>query len=586
VGATAFNLMRRATILFAATLASALALPGVAQAQNISGFALDRFEPSERGSEWFAADSLDLRGGARPAFGVVGDYAYKPLVFYDANGNEVRPLIKHQLFLHLGAAINLADSLRIAVNLPVAVVDKGEAGSIGAAQFVPKNGAQVGDLRASADLRLFGHYRSILTGALGASVWFPTGSRAAYTGDGKVRVSPHFGVAGEAGPIDYAARVGYDFRAQDDTIAGQSLGSDLLFNASAGVRIADRFLIGPEIYGSTVVKGGAFKKRGTPFEGILGAHYTFAGGFRIGAGVGPGFTQGYGSPQVRALADIEWMPEVEKPAPPPPPPPPDRDEDGILDKDDACPDEKGVASDDPAKNGCPIRDKDGDGILDPVDACPDDKGIASDDPKKNGCPDRDGDGIFDSDDACPDEKGVANDDPKKNGCPPPKDTDGDGIVDPEDACPNDPGPKNDDPKKNGCPAAHIEKGQIRILEQVQFKTGSDVILPASDSILEAVQKILEDHPEITKLSVEGHTDNRGSAAYNKKLSAKRAASVMRWLTKHGIDTKRLQSAGYGFERPIDTNDTDEGRQANRRVEFHLLEIDGKPPADSDSVKEE
>jgi outer membrane protein OmpA-like peptidoglycan-associated protein len=576
--------MRHATVLFAVTLVGALALTTFAKAQS-AGFALDRFEPSERGSEWFAGDTLDLRGGARPAFGVVGDYGYKPLVFFDQNGTEVRPLIKHQLYLHLGASLVLADRLRLAANLPVAVVDKGDSGTIGGQQFSAPSGTHVGDLRLSADVRLFGEYRSVITGALGASVWVPTGSRAAYTGDGKVRVSPHFGIAGEVAIFDYAARVGFNWRAQDDALAGQSLGNELLFAASAGLRFADgRFLIGPEIYGSTVTKDGLFKKRGTPFEGIIGAHYTFKGGFRIGAGVGPGFTQGYGSPEVRALALLEWMPEIEPPPPPPPPPPSDRDGDGILDKDDACPDEKGVASDDPKKNGCPIRDRDEDGILDPDDACPDEKGVANDDPKKNGCPDRDEDGIIDSEDACPDEKGVASDDPKKNGCPPPKDTDGDGIIDPEDACPNDPGPRSDDPKKNGCPPARIEKGQIRILEQVQFKTGSDVILPASNGILEAVQKIFSDHTEITRVSVEGHTDNRGSAAYNKKLSTRRASSVMRWLVQHGIDTKRLQSAGYGFERPLDTNDTEEGRQTNRRVEFHIIEIDGKP-AETDSVKE-
>ena len=579
--------MKRASILLATTLSAALSLPAPAQAQNVSGFALDRFEPSERGSDWFAADSLDLRGGARPAIGVVGDYAYKPLVFYDAQGNEVRPLIKHQLFLHLGAGINLADRIRLAASLPVAVVNEGQAGSIGGQSFSPATGAHVGDLRLSADLRLFGEYRSVITGALGASVWVPTGSRAAYTGDGKVRVSPHLGIAGEVGPFDYAARVGFDYRAQDATIAGQSLGSTLSFVASAGFRVADdRLVVGPELYGSTITKGGLFKTRGTPFEGIVGAHYRFDGGVRIGAGVGPGFTQGYGSPELRALASLEWMPDIAKPAPPPPPPPSDRDGDKILDKDDACPDEPGVKSDDPEKNGCPIRDRDEDGILDPNDACPDEKGIESDDPKKNGCPDRDGDGIFDADDACPDEKGVASDDPKKNGCPPPKDTDGDGIIDEEDACPNDPGPRSDDPKKNGCPPARIEKGQIRIVEQVQFATASDVILPASNTVLEAVEKILQDHPEIGKISVEGHTDNRGSAAYNKKLSGRRAASVAKWLTTHGVDAKRLSSVGYGFERPLDTNDTEEGRQTNRRVEFHLVEVDGKPVEnDSNEVKE-
>ncbi|HVW26412.1 MAG TPA: hypothetical protein VHC69_13680, partial [Polyangiaceae bacterium] len=337
---------KRSLLLIVAALVAGVAPSRPAFAQTVPGFALDRFEPAERGSDWFAGDSLDLRGAARPAFGVVGDYAYKPLVFYDANGNEIRPLIRHQLFLHVGAALNLWSRLRIAANLPVAVVNEGASGTVNGALYAPATGPHLGDLRLSADLRLFGEYRSVITGALGASVWLPTGSREAYTGDGKVRVSPHFGVAGEVGPFDYTARVGFDYRAQDATLAGQSLGSTLSFVASAGFRLpGERFVVGPEFYGSTVLKDGAFTKHGTPFEGIVGAHYRFDDGIRIGAGVGPGFTEGYGSPELRALASLEWMPEVQKPPPPPPPPPKDRDGDGIFDKDDACPDEKGVKSD-------------------------------------------------------------------------------------------------------------------------------------------------------------------------------------------------------------------------------------------------
>ncbi|HEX7670017.1 MAG TPA: OmpA family protein, partial [Polyangiaceae bacterium] len=321
-------------------------------------------------------------------------------------------------------------------------------------------------------------------------------------------------------------------------------------------------------------------KKGSPIEGVIGAHYLIADAFRIGAGVGPGLTQGFGTPKVRGLLSFEWAPGIEKPKKKEEPAAPrDRDEDGIYDDDDACPDKPGVTSDDPKKNGCPLPgDRDHDEILDEDDACPDEKGVKSDDPEKNGCKvrDRDKDEIVDDKDACPDEKGVPNDDPEKNGCPPPKDTDDDGILDPEDACPKDPGPKNEDPKKNGCPVAHIEQGQIRIIEQVQFKTASDVILPASDGVLNAVLQVMKDHGEITKISVEGHTDNRGAAAYNKKLSERRAASVVRWLTGHGIDAKRLASAGFGMEKPLDENSTDEGRQRNRRVEFHIREIDGKP----------
>jgi outer membrane protein OmpA-like peptidoglycan-associated protein len=117
-----------------------------------------------------------------------------------------------------------------------------------------------------------------------------------------------------------------------------------------------------------------------------------------------------------------------------------------------------------------------------------------------------------------------------------------------------------------------------IREQVQFAYNSAQILKASDFILEAVAKILKENPEIAKVEVQGHTDSKGGDAYNKKLSDRRAASVVTWLVTNGIDKAKLTSAGYGKDRPIDSNDTDEGRANNRRVEFHILEQQSGTPA--------
>jgi len=89
------------------------------------------------------------------------------------------------------------------------------------------------------------------------------------------------------------------------------------------------------------------------------------------------------------------------------------------------------------------------------------------------------------------------------------------------------------------------------------------------AILDAVLTIMVNHPEITSLRVEGHTDSQGTSALNQKLSQQRAASVVRWLVQHGITASRLTSQGFGFDRPIDTNETPEGRKNNRRVEFHI-----------------
>src|SRR6185369_13239806 len=134
-------------------------------------------------------------------------------------------------------------------------------------------------------------------------------------------------------------------------------------------------------------------------------------------------------------------------------------------------------------------------------------------------PDRDGDGIPDAEDACPDVKGVRDADPKKNGCPPRVDTDGDTIFDDEDACPNEKGPRTDDPKTNGCPQkVRVTEKEIFILEQVQFDTDKATIKKVSDHLLDEVAGVLKEHPELTKLEVQGHTDDRGARAHNKDLS--------------------------------------------------------------------
>src|SRR5690606_68696 len=108
---------------------------------------------------------------------------------------------------------------------------------------------------------------------------------------------------------------------------------------------------------------------------------------------------------------------------------------------------------------------------------------------------------------------------------------------------------------------------IRVLQQVHFAFGTAKILPNSFPVLQEVADYLKSNKAIKKMSIEGHTDNKGSAALNKRLSQERANSVMVWLTQHGIEAGRLEAHGYGMERPIDENTTEAGRARNRRVEF-------------------
>lgn len=575
-----------------------------AAAQTSGRFSLDRFEPAPAGDRFFGVPGGDPGGDVTLRAMLLGDYAYRPLVLYVNDGDKsAGSVVKDQLFLHAGVSLGLFDRLNLSFDVPFALVNDGDSPNAGGISVPSPSGASLGDIRFTARVRLVGEARSPAELDLGGSIWVPTGDPSHLTGDKTVRGLPELVFSGEAGVVAYAAHAGVTFRGSRDVLAS-SLGNELTTGAALGFLVADKKLqIGPELYGSTTLKN-AFERSDSNYEGIVGARYR-AGAWVFGAGAGPGFTRGLGTPALRAVASFAYAPErvVEQA------PPSDRDHDHIVDELDACPDTPGVATDDPKRNGCPDRDKDG--IFDQDDACPDEPGVASDDPKKNGCPaDRDGDGILDRDDACPDTAGVKDEDPKKNGCPP--DRDGDGIVDDEDACPDVPGVHSDDkdkngcpgdrdgdgirddqdacpdekgkpdsdPKKNGCPSlVRVTKSEIVILQQVQFKTGSDVILPASDELLGEVAGVLREHPEIKNIEVQGHTDNRGSAAYNKKLSQRRAASVVRWLTTRGeIDDSRLTPRGYGMDQPIDDNSTDEGRQKNRRVQFKITSM----PHSSDS----
>jgi len=100
---------------------------------------------------------------------------------------------------------------------------------------------------------------------------------------------------------------------------------------------------------------------------------------------------------------------------------------------------------------------------------------------------------------------------------------------------------------------------------INFETDKDIILEDSKPILDVIAQLLRYNPQ--NVTVEGHTDNMGSQKYNKKLSQKRAESVMRYLIEHGVDAKLIKAIGYGFEKPIANNNTPEGRAKNRRIEF-------------------
>jgi outer membrane protein OmpA-like peptidoglycan-associated protein len=234
---------------------------------------------------------------------------------------------------------------------------------------------------------------------------------------------------------------------------------------------------------------------------------------------------------------------------------PDRDGDGIADGVDKCADVAGLAK----YSGCPVPDTDKDGINDEEDKCPDKAGVA----KYQGCPvpDTDGDGLNDESDACPDKPGTV----EFNGCPIP-DSDGDGLNDKEDKCPTEAGTK----ENNGCPEVKqeiVEKVNY-VAKNVLFKLGSDKLTNDSFEALDELVDVMQKNAGL-QLTIDGYTDSTGSPTLNLALSQKRADAVKKYLVQKGVDAARIKSVGHGQENPVAENNTEEGRAKNRRVEMKV-----------------
>ncbi len=239
---------------------------------------------------------------------------------------------------------------------------------------------------------------------------------------------------------------------------------------------------------------------------------------------------------------------------------PDTDGDGIADLEDECPDVKGTL----ALRGCP--DTDGDGFADKVDSCLTIPGML------HGCPDKDSDGVADREDQCPDLAGTL----EMKGCP---DTDGDGVNDADDQCPLVAGLA----ANFGCPAKEkdvvkVEKIDLnaddkKTLEEafksLEFASAKSEIQEASKVDLDKIVEIMKRNPTY-RLLIVGHTDNAGSASYNKTLSLSRADAVKAYMVSKGIQANQFITKGYGPERPVAENTTEEGKQRNRRVEMTIV----------------
>ncbi len=199
-----------------------------------------------------------------------------------------------------------------------------------------------------------------------------------------------------------------------------------------------------------------------------------------------------------------------------------------------------------------VTDRDKDGIIDDKDACPDQPGFQSVD----GYPDNDSDGIADKDDNCPEQAGK----PDLAGCP---DTDGDGIADKDDGCPTVAGIA----VNLGCPQVALSSPDLPH-RSVYFGTSKIIWHKSYYTVMDEVAITLKSDPKLLA-RIEGHADNTGKGITNFLISERRAENCYNYLVSKGISASRLRYVAFGSDRPATSNDNQQGRRLNRRVDIYF-----------------
>ncbi|MEC7522648.1 MAG: OmpA family protein [Myxococcota bacterium] len=592
------------TVTFLALLVTLVA-PQAASAQSGT---LNRFRPSETTEDDFHLSRPGDFGHVRLSAQLHVDYGLNPLVWESMRGSsdsEAFSLVEHQLTGTLGLGFGLFDRLVIYAGLPITLVMDGETGAEAMMTGVPlADGAGLGDAYLGARVRLFGDDDDV--GTLGAQVTatFPTSIDGNYRGEPFLTAHPE--LLGELRPVDglrIVLNVGALLREETSATTNLQFRHELTYGLGLGYAVwrdeaapRTHLDLTAQIYGASAFA--LFGERdGTALEATAGAKFFHESGVVAGLAAGPGLARGFGSPDLRVIATVGWaMPEPEDAVDG------DRDGDGIRDSVDECDDQPEDVDGFQDEDGCPDADNDGDGILDEADQCPMEPETVNQVDDADGCPDevgdRDGDGIDDTADQCPDDPEDADGHEDEDGCPDP-DNDDDGVLDGVDECVNEPGvvenrgcPDTDRDgdtvvdRRDNCPdepgtvenqgcaerqQVVIEEGRLEILDHVYFRTNRAAIQRRSYALLLNVARVINAHPEITMIHVEGHTDSRGRRERNMELSQQRAEAVVEFLVERGdVDPSRLEAHGYGPDRPVVENASSRAEHAqNRRVEFNI-----------------
>lgn len=592
-----------AALLFAASIANAQETPPA------GGGKILRFEPEAAPLGGFALAPGEILEKSAWGAGVDLDYARNPLVLR-VDGQRSAATVSNLAVAHVKGAVGLFGWLELGAALPI-------VGYLGGDDVATAglSSQAVGDLLVRPRVRLMTQWKHGIALSIAPVFTVPLGGSSALAGDKSVTVIPEVSVSRRFGGGFLAGQASYRVRPEVAIAPGSTVGNEFGVRLGGGASItADTELL-VEVDGGVALSTAGLGVLGNPMEFLGGVRHRINDTIVLNGAAGVGILSAPGTPDVRLVvgvtygkglrpgnglgcdavltSGIERRPATGR----------DGDGDGIDDACDMCGTQAETVNGDRDGDGCPEFDKDQDGVDDDKDACPDLFGKTA-----NGCPDADGDGVIDPNDQCPAEVEDMDGYQDEDGCPE-RDNDGDGVPDINDKCPRHPedldgfedadGCEDMDNDRDGVPDADdqcpteqetingiddedgcpdkgktlvvVKAEKIEILDKVYFATNSAVIEERSFGLLKQVALTLKAHALIELVRVEGHTDDVGGREMNLDLSQRRAESVVAFLVEQGVDKARVTPKGFAFDRPLVPNDTEAHRAENRRVEFVILD---------------
>ncbi len=549
---------RLVTIAVLLTVAS----PAAGQ-QYSSGFSLQQLVIAPEYDRIFWTDGSEVARHLGVSASLFMHFTDDPLwLVVEQNGERLsrEPVVDHQLYGDLAVALGFLGWGEVQLGLPVKLSGSGDA-----ERFSGVSDAAAGDLKLRARFRILKRDPNRGGHGVAASIGLgiPLSDSTGLAAEDSVSIGVRAAYTYKLTKWLLAANLGARVRTGGDPVSNLALGHEVLYSVGARHQSASWADFGMELFGrldlSSVTSANA------PLEVVAGPRFAFAGAWAVDVGLGTGLVGGYGTPDLRMFAGVQYTPF-------------DRDTDGdrIMDSDDACPADPEDVDGFQDTDGCPEPDNDKDGVLDGKDKCPNVPEDVDRFQDKDGCPDSDNDkdGWTDKEDKCPNKPEDLDGFKDEDGCPDP-DNDGDKIPDVKDKCPDKPEVVNGVDDLDGCPdekapVVVVKADAIVLMQKVHFDTGKATLRPESHDLLEAVAKALADHADIELVEVRGHTDDRGSNRKNMTLSQRRVEMVCAFLHGAGVDPARLQPTGYGESKPLAKGRSDEARAENRRVEFVIL----------------